>query len=131
MLNNRYIRSALIVGTLTALLLGVYAFASGTDVPDGGKTGYGVEAIEGYTVTAYSFTQAANPVYIGSWTFTLNSAATTVKSRLGEDGTTGSVWVTCTSADSLVWLCTPSTQTTVTIADATNLQISAVKSVTP
>ncbi len=128
MLNNRYVKIALVVGTLTALLLAVYAYAASTDIADGGKVGYGVETLEGYTVAAYSFTQAANPIYLLSWTVTLNTAASAVKARVGEDSTTASVWVTCTTANNTLWTCVPVADH-VLLTDANNLQVSAVTSV--
>ena len=128
MLNNRYVKIALVVGTLTALLLAVYAYAASTDITAGGLAGYGEEVIPGFTVSSYAYTiNSASPTYISSWTVTLSAAATTMYSRLGTTGTTVA-WVACVGdTPKLVWTCTPATSTTVLVADTASLQISAVK----
>lgn len=126
-LNNRYIKSTLIVGAVVALLLGIYAYAASTDINDGGAAGFGNEVIEGFTVSSHDFTLAANPVYIASWTFTLSTKATAAQSRLGDSGSADD-WVVCTCAlpaAGLVWVCTP-TASTVLVADVDSFEVSAV-----
>jgi hypothetical protein len=128
MFNNRYVRTALVVGTVTALLLAVFAYANSTDITAGGLAGYGEEAIPGFTVSSYSYSlNSANPTYVSSWTVVLSTAATTMYSRLGSSGT-AIAWAACVGdVSKTTWTCTPATTTTVLVADALNLQISAVK----
>lgn len=129
MLNNRYVKIALVVGTLTALLLAVYAYAASTDITAGGLAGYGEEVIPGFTVSSYAYTiNSASPTHISSWTVTLSAAATTMYSRLGTTGTAAAWTATCAgNVAKLVWTCTPATSTTVLVADTSSLQVSAVK----
>jgi hypothetical protein len=128
MFGNRYVTLAAVVGTLTAVLLAVYAYASTSTITDGGKVAFGTDAIETINVTGTTYTQSSNPIYLASWTLTLSTAASTVQSRVGADGSTGATWVTCTSSTPFTtWLCTPASNT-VKMEDSTSLQVSAVKS---
>lgn len=132
MFSNRYVTLAAVVGTLAAVLLAVYAYASSSVITDGGKVAFGTDAIETINVTNVVYTQAANPVYLEKWVITTSTAATSVMSRVGPDGSSGATWVTCTALTPFTsWTCTPATASTVQLADATSFQVSAVKSTLP
>lgn len=64
-----------------ALALTTYAFTASNIVP-GSKAGKGEGAISGYTVSTVAYTLASNPANIDRVTFTLDSAATTVKAKV-------------------------------------------------
>ena len=126
MLNNRYVKIALVVGTLTALLLAVYAYAASTEITAGGLAGYGDEVIPGFTVSSYAYIIDSNdPTKISSWTVTLCVPATTMYSRLST--AEGALWTTCDGdvATKKIWTCDPTAH--VLISAASSLQVSAVK----
>jgi hypothetical protein len=94
-------RTALVIAAAAALALATYAFTASNTVPNT-KAGQGEGTITGYNVSSVAYNLAANPANIDTVTFTLDSAATSVRAKLLSGsgayttcGVSGGTSVTC------------------------------------
>ena len=115
-------RTALVVAAATALALATYAFTASNTVPST-KVGQGEGAISGYTVSAVAYSlSASNPANIDSVSFTLDSAATSVRAKLVSASST---YTTCSVSGGTSVTCDFSPD--VSVASANELSVIAVQ----
>jgi hypothetical protein len=97
-----------------ALATGAYAFTATNTVP-ASSAGSGSGTISGYTVSGIAYTlNATTPTDIDSMTFTLNSSATTVKTKIVSGSTT---YTTCSIAGGVNVTCNFAPDIAITTAD--------------
>ena len=126
MLTRWVVTMVSVVEVLIILSLTGYVYASSSTNSDAGMAAFETGVVKPIHVLQTSLSLGDNPVYLASWTVILDSAATTVKSRVGLDGSSGETWVSCTSsAPFTTWFC-PAAPGIVKIEDITSLQVSAV-----
>jgi hypothetical protein len=112
MFQVRSIKMFAVVLVVLIFASAAFAFAASNTVPSS-YAGEGASVTSGYTVTNVVYNlNAGTPSNIDSVTFTLNAAASTVKTRLV---TTGSYY-SCTNTSGNNWSCT-TTGATVAAAD--------------
>jgi len=101
---------------------GIYAFTASNTVP-ASQAGSGSNAISGYTVTAVAYTlNSTTPTNMDAVSFTLNTAAGTVKAQVA----TGGTWYGCTNGGSgNNWTCDTTVGTQATVAPADQLTVVA------
>jgi hypothetical protein len=126
MLIRWVVTMASIIEALIILSLTGYVYASSRTNSDAGMVAFESGVVKPIHVIRTSLSLEDNPVFLESWTVVLDTAATTVKSRVGLDGSSGEAWVTCTShVPFTTWFC-PAVPGKVKIEDVTSLQVSAV-----
>ncbi len=126
MLIRWVVTMASIIEVLIILSLTGYVYASSRTNSDAGMVAFESGVVKPIHVIQTSLDLADDPVYLASWTVILDTSATTVKSRVGLDGSSGETWVTCASSVPFTtWFC-PAVPWTVKIEDVTSLQVSAV-----
>lgn len=100
-------RGRKLAGTVLLTVLfavAAYAFTATNTVP-ASKAGDGSGAISGYTVSSVAYTlRASDPSYIDKWSFTLDSAAGEVQSKLVA---ASSAYVSCAIVGGTAVTCDP------------------------
>jgi hypothetical protein len=118
-------RGRRLAGTmLLAVLFAVaaYAFTASNTVP-ATKAGDGSGNITGYTVSGITYTlRAADPSYIDKWSFTLDSAATQVQSKLVAASAS---YTTCTIVGGTAVTCDPAPAAEPTVVSVDGLRVIA------
>jgi hypothetical protein len=115
----RTLKVLLIALVVVVIAASAYTFAAANTVP-ATKAGDGSGAISGYTVSAIAYNlNATDPTLLDSVDFTLSAAATNVKIKLVDAGTT---WYDCTVVTSNNWTCDT---TGATVAEMDNLTVVA------
>ena len=108
------VRLLLAVVVAAALSAGAYAFTATNTVP-ATSAGSGSGTISGYTVSSVAYQLASTPTNIDSVTFTLNTAATTVKAKVVAASST---YTDCTISGGVNVTCDFATDPTVVSADS-------------
>lgn len=98
-----------------ALSAGTYAFTATNTFTGTNKAGDGNNTISGYAISGVSYTPSTlNPTLLSSYSFTLDSSATTVYAK---PVTTQATYDTCTSSNGTAWTCTATAGTTMLALD--------------
>ncbi|HVN16603.1 MAG TPA: hypothetical protein VMT73_12735 [Anaerolineales bacterium] len=101
----RTFKVLLVALAVIAIAVSAYAFAASNTVPNT-QAGDGSGTVSGYTVSAIAYNlNSTDPSTLDSVNFTLSAAATTVKIKLVNAGTT---WYDCTVVTGNDWTCNTS-----------------------
>jgi hypothetical protein len=121
MFRSRTIKLFLVIMLVMIFASASYAFAASNTVPSS-KAGDGASAISGYAVSNVLYVLNTDPTKLDQIKFTLDSAATTVKTRLVSGVGT---WFACTVISGNNWGCAVSGA--VNVADANELNVVAIQ----
>jgi hypothetical protein len=121
MFKSRNIRWLFVVLAVFVLASAVYAFAASNTVPTS-KVGDGSGTITGYVISNISYSPKSDDISkLDKVTFTLDSAASTVKVKFSSSGS----WYTCTIAGNVNVTCTMGGA--VNVIDASSLEVVAIQ----
>jgi hypothetical protein len=112
-----------LAAVLAAVLVaaGAYAFTASNTVPNT-SAGAGSGTITGYTVSNVAYTlNGTTPTNMDAVTFTLDKAASVVKTQVVSGGT----WYACTNTSGTNWSCDTTVGTQATVAPANQLSVVA------